>query len=111
MAEREGLAACGWCCALALRAPLLRFAPSNFVLIPPLAVAPRLPFRFAELPPLALQVAEREGFEPPEPCGSVVFKTTAIDHSATSPMVLLKRSAKRRACRAFSHRARSRRGF
>jgi hypothetical protein len=36
MAEREGLAACGWCCALALRAPLLRFAPSNFVLIPPL---------------------------------------------------------------------------
>jgi hypothetical protein len=30
-------------------------------------------------------MAEREGFEPPEPCGSVVFKTTAIDHSATSP--------------------------
>ena len=28
---------------------------------------------------------EREGFEPPEPCGSTVFKTAAIDHSATSP--------------------------
>jgi hypothetical protein len=30
-------------------------------------------------------LAEREGFEPPEPCGSAVFKTAAIDHSATSP--------------------------
>ena len=31
-------------------------------------------------------MAEREGFEPPEPCGSAVFKTAAIDHSATSPI-------------------------
>lgn len=30
-------------------------------------------------------MAEREGFEPPEPFGSTVFKTAAIDHSATSP--------------------------
>ena len=29
--------------------------------------------------------AEREGFEPPEPCGSADFKSAAIDHSATSP--------------------------
>jgi hypothetical protein len=35
LAERGGLAASGWCCALALRAPHLRFAPSNFVLSPP----------------------------------------------------------------------------
>jgi hypothetical protein len=34
-------------------------------------------------------MAEREGFEPPEPCGSAVFKTAAIDHSATSPFVRL----------------------
>ncbi len=27
--------------------------------------------------------AEEEGFEPPEPLGSTVFKTAAIDHSAT----------------------------
>ena len=27
--------------------------------------------------------AEGEGFEPPEPHGSTVFKTAAIDHSAT----------------------------
>ena len=33
-----------------------------------------------------LLMAEREGFEPPDPCGSTVFKTAAIDHSATSPM-------------------------
>ena len=32
------------------------------------------------------KMAEREGFEPPEPRGSTVFKTAAIDHSATSPM-------------------------
>lgn len=29
--------------------------------------------------------AEKEGFEPPEVLPSIVFKTTAIDHSATSP--------------------------
>ncbi len=29
--------------------------------------------------------SEREGFEPPEPCSSTVFKTAAIDHSAISP--------------------------
>ena len=28
--------------------------------------------------------AEREGFEPPEPCGSTVFKTAAFDRSAIS---------------------------
>ena len=31
------------------------------------------------------KMAEREGFEPPEPFGSMVFKTTAFDHSAISP--------------------------
>ncbi len=30
-------------------------------------------------------VAEREGFEPPEPRSSTVFKTAAIDHSAIFP--------------------------
>ncbi len=30
-------------------------------------------------------LAEREGFEPPEPCSSTVFKTAAIDHSAIFP--------------------------
>ena len=32
-------------------------------------------------------MAERGGFEPPEPFGSIVFKTTAIGHSAISPIV------------------------
>lgn len=31
--------------------------------------------------------AEREGFEPPEPFSSTVFKTAVIDHSTTSPYV------------------------
>ena len=30
-------------------------------------------------------LAEREGFEPPVPLSTSVFKTGAIDHSATSP--------------------------
>ena len=29
--------------------------------------------------------AENEGFEPPVPLGTTVFKTAAIDHSANSP--------------------------
>jgi hypothetical protein len=33
------------------------------------------------------KLAEREGFEPPEPCGSPVFKTGAFGHSAISPRV------------------------
>ena len=31
------------------------------------------------------EMAEREGFEPPDDCSSTVFKTAAFDHSATSP--------------------------
>ena len=31
------------------------------------------------------KLAEREGFEPPVPRGTTVFKTAAIDHSAISP--------------------------
>jgi hypothetical protein len=30
-------------------------------------------------------LAEREGFEPPVPHSTTVFKTAAIDHSAISP--------------------------
>ena len=32
-----------------------------------------------------LRTAEREGFEPSIPCGMPVFKTGALNHSATSP--------------------------
>ena len=37
---------------------------------------------------VTLSSAEREGFEPPEPLSSTVFKTAAIDHSAISPDAL-----------------------
>ena len=33
-------------------------------------------------------MAEGEGFEPPKACTLVVFKTTAIDHSAIPPAIL-----------------------
>ncbi len=33
--------------------------------------------------------AERQGFEPRVPRGTTVFKTAAIDHSATSPKLFL----------------------
>ena len=36
-----------------------------------------------------LFLAEREGFEPPVPLSTPVFKTGAIDHSATSPKVFV----------------------
>ena len=35
-----------------------------------------------------LFVAEREGFEPPVPLSTVVFKTTVIDHSTISPVLV-----------------------
>ena len=31
-------------------------------------------------------LAEREGFEPPVPLGTTVFKTVVIDHSTISPL-------------------------
>ena len=34
-------------------------------------------------------LAEREGFEPPVPLSTVVFKTTVIDHSTISPVLRL----------------------
>ena len=36
--------------------------------------------------PICAILAEREGFEPPVPLGTVVFKTTVIDHSTISPV-------------------------
>jgi hypothetical protein len=35
--------------------------------------------------PLFSPVTERVGFEPTVPCGTLVFKTRAINHSTTSP--------------------------
>ena len=32
-----------------------------------------------------IKLAERVGFEPTVPCGTLVFKTNSIDHSDTSP--------------------------
>ena len=39
---------------------------------------------------VTLTLAEREGFEPPVPLSTPVFKTGAIDHSAISPYLLCK---------------------
>ena len=36
--------------------------------------------------------AEREGFEPPVPLGTVVFKTTVIDHSTISPVLVVSKA-------------------
>jgi predicted RNA-binding protein with PIN domain len=46
-------------------------------------------------------VAEGEGFEPPGPCGPAVFKTAAIDHSATPPDRARKFRLPVGDCRAF----------
>ena len=42
---------------------------------------------------LSNRLAERQGFEPRVPRSTTVFKTAAIDHSATSPKTSLSRSA------------------
>ena len=43
----------------------------------------------ASLTPFFLCFAESEGFEPPDPLRSTVFKTAAFDHSANSPILSL----------------------
>jgi len=40
---------------------------------------------FQEFTNCLARQTERGGFEPPDPCGSAVFKTAALSHSATSP--------------------------
>ena len=42
-------------------------------------------YLFAELKKVCSLEAEREGFEPPAPFGAMVFKTTALSHSAIFP--------------------------
>ena len=50
----------------------------------------KISIAFAMLTPCEFMCfAEREGFEPPEPLSSTVFKTAAIDHSAISPIFCL----------------------
>ena len=46
------------------------------------------PLNAKKSPAVAELFAEREGFEPPVPLGTVVFKTTVIDHSTISPRPL-----------------------
>ena len=45
------------------------------------------PLNVKKSPAVAELFAEREGFEPPVPLGTVVFKTTVIDHSTISPVL------------------------
>ena len=62
--------------------------------------AENTPFFFLNLCVLCvlcgLCVAEREGFEPPVPFGTTVFKTAAFDHSAISPVVRVEKLGKRK---------------
>ena len=44
-------------------------------------------------------IAERQGFEPRVPRGTTVFKTAAIDHSATSPKLLSKCFISQKRCK------------
>ena len=46
-------------------------------------------------------IAEREGFEPPVPRSTTVFKTAAIDHSATSPELLPKCFISQKRCKGI----------
>ena len=48
--------------------------------------------------------AEREGFEPPVPLGTTVFKTVVIDHSTISPCLSMPSRSLKSGCKgsAFS---------
>jgi hypothetical protein len=83
-AERVGLpAALAFHFGFAQGKPLLALRAAERVGLP---AALAFHFGFAQGKPLlALRAAERVGFEPTGPCGPAVFKTAAIDHSATSP--------------------------
>ena len=45
--------------------------------------------------PVSHFCAEREGFEPPDPLRSTVFKTAAFDHSAISPICFPRKGMQR----------------
>ena len=47
-------------------------------------------------------IAERQGFEPRVPLGTTVFKTAAIDHSATSPRLLSKCFISQKRCKGMT---------
>ena len=44
-------------------------------------------------------LAEREGFEPPVPLSTTVFKTAAIDHSAISPKLPFRSAFLQKRCK------------
>ncbi len=44
-------------------------------------------------------IAERQGFEPRVPRSTTVFKTAAIDHSATSPKLHLRNASLLKRCK------------
>ena len=47
--------------------------------------------------------AERQGFEPRVPRGTTVFKTAAIDHSATSPKLLYQKCFSLKAVQRYEY--------
>jgi hypothetical protein len=98
LAEREGLfrtSLYSTASRPAQQAVLFKFVPDKFV-EPPLSMSgdsnpvPQIKKggqTSGSVPFFGL--AEREGFEPPDPFGSTVFKTAAFDHSATSPEITM----------------------
>ncbi len=44
-------------------------------------------------------IAEREGFEPPVPLSTTVFKTVVIDHSTISPILFPGNSLPQKRCK------------
>ena len=48
-------------------------------------------------------IAERQGFEPRVPRSTTVFKTAAIDHSATSPKLLFQKCFSLKAVQRYEY--------
>ena len=113
LAEREGLfrtSLYSTAARPAQLAVLFKFVPDKFV-EPPVSIVrgfesgPSDQKEGQTLKSVPLfDLAEREGFEPPDPCGSTVFKTAAFDHSATSP-VSTSKSQPARSCNPGTRRS------
>ena len=74
--------------ALKLKRGLAVICQASFFLTPKMPVLGNFKETTSEYADVLLRFAEREGFEPPDPRRSTVFKTAAIDRSAISPLGL-----------------------
>ena len=69
----------------------MKWGMAGITAIAPLSCYHRL-LRWFQVCQVQPNATERGGFEPPVPCGTLDFESSAFDHSATSPFRILLRT-------------------